>query len=909
MVKGNHSLGVRLSVMLTVLVVFAGAAFIVINVMYQKQVLYDITLQSNKQTVQLLRPLMAGGLKWHKEQALRSAYGYLLEDDKNNVAAVATFDALLRPETYDRSVTYENPFNLEDLIIEYSEKLRANDRVIAIDFKGYFVTMSSVRMARTGELVGYIAVVWSNQSIEALFDKVVAMKVLILLIALIFIVVVMFYSIHKFLVKPLRYLTVLMKRMSDTYDIDVPDDYLNRDDELGSVVQSFSHMVQKIKERDVKLQKERDIAEQQKIIAESANMAKRDFLANMSHEIRTPMNGIIGTTDIMLATPLSEEQRDLAQTIQGSADSLLCIINDILDFTKIEAGELSLETVSFNLRYAVMDVIHIFHNTAASKGIKLVLDIEPGCPSLVMGDPTRVKQIFSNFISNAIKFTHKGYVVVRMDYKENEGFLFEVEDTGIGISDEHKEKIFERFIQADASTTREYGGTGLGLSITSELIASMNGSVDLESVQGEGTTFKFNLMLDVDMANDTYYKYSVATESIVGNVEIVDSDDVEKFGLLKAMKYLGFNVLNFDYLDEFDHFDDKDLDFIFINIDRYSENNLMWLRQAKDFIQHTKFKWITYASKDNVFDYDEFKEMGVYAHIKKPCCEIGLYKLLQGLQPMHSEYVYMSRLNENDVEKGSENGFESYHVLVAEDDAVNQKVISTMLKSLGVRVDIAANGQEAVDLFYENHYDFIFMDMQMPVMDGTAATLKIRSLEKESDYSQTPIFALTANALKEHKDMCLESGMNGYLSKPITQSKLLSIIQDYKMKSKDVMLQEENESEFVPEGLKSVNEYKLKDIVGDDKEAQKEFLGIYLDSAHEVMGLLKDAMKNSDLTAWKRAAHRLKGSSANLGMEEMVFLCKQAEMAEDNMRQSTIEKLEEAVRRIEAYVEVLLGSE
>ena len=196
----------------------------------------------------------------------------------------------------------------------------------------------------------------------------------------------------------------------------------------------------------------------------------------------------------------------------------------------------------------------------------------------------------------------------------------------------------------------------------------------------------------------------------------------------------------------------------------------------------------------------------------------------------------------------------------------------------------------------------------MPVMDGTAATLKIRSLEKEGDYSQTPIFALTANALKEHKDMCLESGMNGYLSKPITQSKLLSIIQDHKMKSKEVMLQEENEGELVPEGLKSVNEYKIKDIVGDDKEAQKEFLGIYLDSAHEVMGLLKDAMKDSDLTAWKRAAHRLKGSSANLGMEEMVFLCKQAEMAEDDMRQSTIEQLEEAIGRIEAYVKVLLGS-
>ena len=906
MSKKSNSLGVRLSIMLTMLVVSAGAAFIVINVMYQKHILYDIALQSNKQTVELLRPLMAGGLKWHKEQALRSAYDYLLEDKDNNVAAVATFDADLRPETYDRSVYFENPFNLEELLVKNLNQVKDDDHVLALDYTDYFVVMSSVRMVNTGELVGYLVVVWTNQSIEALFDKVVAMKVLILLIALLFIVIVMFYSIHKFLVKPLRHLTGLMKRMSETYDVEIPDDYLKRNDELGSVVQSFSYMVSKIKERDVKLQKERDIAEQQKVIAESANMAKRDFLANMSHEIRTPMNGIIGTTDIMLTTPLSEEQRDLAQTIQGSADSLLCIINDILDFTKIEAGELSLETVSFNIRYAAMDVIHVFHNTASSKGVQLVLDIEPGMPSLVMGDPTRVKQIFSNFISNAIKFTHKGYVIMRMSYDDKKGLTIEVEDTGIGISPENKEKIFERFMQADASTTREYGGTGLGLAITSELISSMGGSVDLESVQGQGTIFKFNLMLDVDVDNDTYYKYSVASESIVGNVAIVDCDKVEKSALLKCMDYLGFQVLNYNYLDEFDRFDDENLDFIFINIDRYSENNLLWLRQAKEFIQHTKFKWVTYASKDNVFDYDEFKDMGVYAHIKKPCCEISLYKLLQGLQPVQSEYVFMDRLNEKETTEGQQKGLESYSILVAEDDVVNQKVISTMFKSLGIHVDIASNGQEAVELFDANHYDFIFMDMQMPVMDGTTATVKIRSIEKEGDYTKTPIFALTANALKEHKNLCLESGMDGYLSKPITQAKLVSIIQDQKAKSKTIVECEFNESENMPEGLKSVNEYKLRDIVGDDKDAQKEFLGIYLDSAYEVIKLLKDALEASDEEAWKRAAHRLKGSSANLGMEEMVFICKQAEISAGGMSQDNLSHIEQSVARIEAYVKVLL---
>ncbi|MAF31917.1 MAG: hypothetical protein CMF60_06900 [Magnetococcales bacterium] len=894
--KTKISLGLKLSAVLMALVAFSVLVFMSVNFIYQKKMFYDHAMKAGEQTVRLLRPLLAGGVKWHKEKAIRSAYGYLLEDKNSSAIAVTTFDRALKVETYDESPYYQHDFDLHKLLVQNLTQLDKGEVVTISQIdKSQYITFISVVMPRTGELVGYLSIVWTQRNIDQIFEKSMSVKLVLMLLVLIFVMLLMLFLLDKILVKPLKHLTNRMHRVAQNADVPISIRYLERGDELGSLVHSFNNMVFKIKERDFKLQKERDLAEKQRQAAEVANMAKRDFLANMSHEIRTPMNGVIGTTDILLNTSLSEEQRDLAQTIERSADNLLCIINDILDFTKIEAGELALENVSFDFRNAIFDVFNTFHHLASVKGVSMLLRFEPGMPGLAVGDPTRVKQIFSNLVSNAIKFTHQGFVKITVRYDERLGFCAAVEDTGIGISAENQHKIFERFTQADASTTREYGGTGLGLSIISELVARMNGRINLKSELANGSCFEFNLKLERDDLNDTFYKYQVAQNSVAGKALVVDCDDLESEYMVEILEYVGFDVTLLRCIDDVDDMFNPEVDFAFVNIDQYSEDNMMWLRKSSNFVKNTHLKWVTYAYKDSSINSQELNELGVYAHIKKPLSEIAMYKFLNRLSSHACEFVYSDSSGLIQDGGSGEPDFQGMRVLVAEDDIINQKVILKMLQGFEVDVDVVGNGQEAFEQFKTQDYDVIFMDMQMPVMDGTKATALIRQLENENDMTPIPIYALTANALKEHRDLCIQSGMDGYLSKPVTSSKLESVFHEVQKNSVRGSLKGDD-------NIAVVKVQKLESTVGKGSENQKEALEGYIETAHQVLNVLETACKNKDRKNWTTAMKRLKDAAKPLGMDEVVYQCRLALDANDVEYDNRLKNLKITLMKVESFI-------
>lgn len=523
--------------------------------------------------------------------------------------------------------------------------------------------------------------------------------------------------------------------------------------------------------------KERDDAYKLKEEAETSNLAKRDFLANMSHEIRTPMNGVIGMVDLLLNEDLTDSQRDLVQTVSHSADNLLCIINDILDFTKIEMGELSLELLSFNLEENITEIINVFKVLAHSKNIDLSVHYAEGMPCMVIADSTRIKQILSNLLGNAIKFTEKGSVILDVSYTIESGFLFKVTDTGIGIKDEQQNKVFDRFTQADSSTTRKYGGTGLGLSITSQLSELMGGKLEFESEYGKGSTFLCALDLEINLPYEAHYRAA-----------------------LKAM----------------------------------------------------------YTSKDRI--------------VKR-----------SNVSP------------QNKVLKGAE----GQHILVAEDDAVNRKVITSFLALLHVSYDVVSNGREAVKAFKANKYDLVLMDIQMPHMDGVEATLKIRSLEITKELKMTPIIALTANALKEDKEKCLKAGMDDYITKPITKAKIKNVLEAY-FKKKLVLVP--------PERGTPINMEMLKEIMEDNFTCIDDFLDAYLENAHSIMSTLEESARNKDLKKWKGMTHRLKGVSANFAMEKMVSLCKIAEKDGQNDMFGSLSCIKSELKDIERFIKQELSA-